>query len=389
MDITTAADSVITQLHKCMNTPATTSYAQLAQYSDSLPPLIVPKATDHHVIDGEASSTSASEELWRKHMKEDSAETIFGASSEIIELANTLPLVAEALVSSSRVYVDSAVTAKEEPTNPPSLELVETEMQLKTKVLELSAKRLQLIGTKARLSESAHCVVEEFEEHLYLLHEMLSRAGRGGQFTSFVRDELKWPGKRAYDKAMRWIAKYELRAGLISKDEYARRQGNKKENTTLRSVSEATPGTTPKSPVITRLATWVVTDDAPDAALTTEYSPEDLAAREADLERQSMEAIRVKLMRVLLPAGLMGFFESAVRHQMRLHGAKSFQETVFKVFLLGSKSAAPDDDWGQVLEEIFKSVGTNPELACQPDPTDHDPDWGPNPNRSNEEVKEK
>jgi hypothetical protein len=234
-----------------------------------------------------------------------------------------------------------------------------------------------------RRGRTAHT---ELEELLYRLHQVMAIKGRKGRFAAFLRDELAWTQNRPYDKAMRLIANHQLRVGLISKEEHAARYGNRRKKPTLRGDSKdaaAVQGVRPAMPHMVQVVNTVITD-GPDREPTSPiYTLAEIAAQEKALDQSTRQSVTSAVWRVLMPAGLKGFFESAVRHQMRLHNTKTYQETVLKVFLCGTKSAGVEDEWGMVLEEIFKSIGENPDSACQADPTDHDPEWDPTASRNN------
>lgn len=214
---------------------------------------------------------------------------------------------------------------------------------------------------------------EEFEADLYELHKVMAGAGRGGKFTPFLRDELGWDDKRAYDKAMRGIARHKYRVGLITYSELQQAYGNKKkdpdpapepdsdENTTSRGDSAGQV----QKPQLTQSFTVIV--DEADLIPPPHFSDAELDKSMADLETRKTKFQTTVLHRALMTHGVRDWFDAAWQMQARRHGTKTYRDTVKAVFFFGTKPAAKDNAWDQAFDEILAEVGKHPELAHLPD----------------------
>ena len=168
----------------------------------------------------------------------------------------------------------------------PTAEQMDMELDLKHELVELNRTR----------DDSK----QSMQERLYNLHTLMAGTGRAGKLTPFLRDELKWPEKHAYDKAMRWIAAYELRAGLIDEETYRKRMGNG--NTTSRSDSPATPDR-PVAPPLHQTFTVEVSDDEVELAAPI-FTSVEIATDALALEKRKQSFYSPVLMRAYYPVGL-------------------------------------------------------------------------------------
>jgi hypothetical protein len=207
---------------------------------------------------------------------------------------------------------------------------------------------------------------QAMQERLYELHRLMAGTGRAGKFTPFLRNELEWPEKNAYDKAMRWVAAHQLRIGEIDEETYRSRTGNGNGSTTLRSDSSAAPAGRPVAPAFKQLFNVDVNDEAPALKPPT-YKADEITADAQALEKRKNSFHSTILLRAQYPVGFAAWLRSAWKLQARRHGTRTFADTMAATFLIGWKSAAEDDEWGQCLDEILHDIGRDPSSALRPD----------------------
>jgi len=235
----------------------------------------------------------------------------------------------------------------------------------------LAGMEAQLMAKLVTLAKAEKVNREAMEENLYLLHQEMSGNGREGKFSAFVRENMGWQVQKPYDKAMRWIAKYQHRTGLITPDEYRRRMGKSPsaKSTPRRGTSQDNLllGVRPAAPAVIQQTFTVIDDDDGDAEADLRYTDDKLAESAAELERRHSQGDTCLLLRTVMTAGERDWYRAAERMQMRRHGVKSRKDAFRKVMFLGRKAADEDDEWGQIMDEILREVDTYPALMDAPD----------------------
>lgn len=225
------------------------------------------------------------------------------------------------------------------------------------------------------LSRAHNANREVIEEKLYHLHDVMAKAGRGGKFSAWVRTNLGW-GERGYDKAMRWIAAYELRNNLITKQGYAKRLGNAKANTTSRGDSGRKPKVKPDPPSLKQDTTEEEEEVDAEDLKPPLFTDEEIRADQKNVENRERSFITAVIRRNVFTVGKRYWIESAMRQQGRRYGTKTFEETLFKLALCGRKPAAEDDWFGREIDTILEEVGLNPHLATRSEPGEPEGDAG-------------